>query len=350
MKPSPASWLLTPLHVAALATGAKSFRDNPIIGSPSLNRMGLHVARMKLAAAMADHRRRRLAGLVCPAEAEAFARDGFILKPNYLPPDVFAALRREALDLRAPARQMAQGDAITRRIALDRAAVRDLPQLRRLIDDQDWLGRIRYVGASRLAPLTYIQTIFSQVRKSPPDPQTELHADTFHSSVKAWLFLTDVGEDDGAFCYVPGSHRLTPARLDWERRTSITARDNPIFQAARGSPRIKAHELTSLGLPDPKLFAVSANTLVVADTLGFHARGLSARPTVRVEIWAYGRRNPFLPWTGLDPMSAPILRDRPVRAIWAGLALTEAAGLKASPWRDAGVIAAAEPAASEIAP
>ncbi len=54
------SWLFAPWHVAALATGAKSFRDNPVIGSPALNRAGLHVARVRLAHRMAEWRRQRL--------------------------------------------------------------------------------------------------------------------------------------------------------------------------------------------------------------------------------------------------------------------------------------------------
>src|ERR1700694_3362140 len=54
----------------------------------------------------------------------------------------------------------------------------------------------------------------------PPDPQTALHADTFHPTVKAWLFLTDVAADAGPFTYVPGSHRLTPERLPLEMRSS----------------------------------------------------------------------------------------------------------------------------------
>ena len=66
----------------------------------------------------------------------------------------------------------------------------------------------------------------------------------------------------------------------------------------------------------PRVFAVPANTLVVADTVGFHARGLSARPSVRVEIWTYGRRNPFLPWTGLDPGSIPGIAERRIPFLW----------------------------------
>lgn len=343
MKPPLRSWLLAPLHVAALATGAKSFRDNPVIGSPGLNRLGLHVGRMQVAAAMSARRRRRLRGLVSSHDREDFERDGFILKPNFLPPEVFETLRSEALSFHAPAREMIQGDVVTRRIALDRALMTRQPHLARLLDDPAWLNPIRYVGTSRLAPLTYIQTIFSQVRPGAIDPQAELHADTFHSSVKAWLFLTDVGADDGAFCYVPGSHRLTAQRLAWERRNSITARDHPVFVAARGSPRIRADELPALGLPPAKVFAVAANTLVVADTMGFHARGLSNRPTVRAEVWAFGRRNPFLPWTGLHLLSAPVLRERPVSLLWSGLDAAERIGLRRNPWRDAGIMAPTDP-------
>src|SRR6267154_6825695 len=75
MRSDQLSWLLAPLHVAALATGAKSFRDNPVIGSPRLNRAGLHVARVRLAHRMAEWRRRRLSALVCEEDRAAFERD-----------------------------------------------------------------------------------------------------------------------------------------------------------------------------------------------------------------------------------------------------------------------------------
>src|SRR5690242_21856582 len=82
--PARLHWLLAPIHAAALATGAKSFRDNPIIGSPRLNRAGLHVARVRLARKLAERRRARLAALIAPEDRIAFERDGFILKQNFL--------------------------------------------------------------------------------------------------------------------------------------------------------------------------------------------------------------------------------------------------------------------------
>ncbi len=340
MKPGSSSWLFLPLHLAALATGAKSFRDNPVIGSPALNRAGLHVARMRLACRMAEWRRERLGSLISGEDRAAFRRDGFVVKHDFLPKPAFAALKRQAMEFAAPARQQAQGDAITRRIALDQWALSRLPALRALVENPDWLGLVRYVGSSRLEPLVYIQTIFAQAREAPPDPQTRLHADTFHPTVKAWFFLTDIGGAEGPFIYVPGSHRPTRRRLAWERRASLTAGRSADLQSARGSPRIAVEDLHRLGLGEPKVFAVPENTLIVADTMGFHARGISARPAARVEIWAYGRRNPFLPWLGLDVAALPLIKGRAVPLYWSAMDLLEQLKLGRNPWRPAGIVTA----------
>lgn len=80
------------------------------------------------------------------------------------------------------------------------------------------------------------------------------------------------------------------------------------------------------------------NTLVVAENGDFHARGTSVRPSTRIELWAYGRRNPFLPWTGLDPAGFPLLRDRMVPLYWRALDIAERFNVKRNPWRDAGVV------------
>jgi hypothetical protein len=337
------SWLMAPIHVAALATGAKSFRDNPIIGSPTLNRAGLHVARMRLAYRMAERRRERLAPLISNEDRAAFARDGFVIKRDFLPSAAFDALKHQVLSHAAPARQQSQGDAITRRIALDRRAMMRLPTVRALVESPEWLGLVRYIGSYRLEPFLYVQTIFAHAREAAPDPQTRLHADTFHPTVKAWFFLTDVGEDQGPLIYVPGSHQPTRRRLAWERRASLTAGESADFQSSRGSLRISAPMLRRLGFVAPKVFAVPQNTLVVADTMGFHARGISTRPAVRSEIWAYGRRNPFLPWLGLDASGLPMVKGRAVPLYWSAMDLCERLRLARNPWRPAGTVAPLSP-------
>jgi hypothetical protein len=343
MKAAPLSWMMAPLHLAALATGAKSFRDNPLIGSPTLNRAGLHVTRMRIAWRMAEGRRERLASVVSAEDRTVFSRDGFVVKYNFLPQPAFIEVKREALEFAGSAREQVQGDAITRRIALDRCALASLPAVRTMVQSPEWLGLVRYVGSSRLEPLIYIQTVFARVRAAPPDPQTRLHADTFHPTVKAWFFLTDTGDDEGPFIYVPGSHRPTRRRLAWERRRSIAAHGDRDFQSARGSPRVSIEDLRRLGLGEPRVLTVPENTLIVADTMGFHARGISTRQSTRVEIWAYSRRNPFLPWLGFDIAGLPPIKGRAVPLYWSAMDLCESLKLGRNPWRNVGTSTALAP-------
>lgn len=326
-----------PLWTLALASGAKSFRDNKVIGSPALNRAGLHARRIKLAHDMAWSRRRRLAHLLSAEDRAAFDRDGFIARRDFLPADVFARLKDEVMNFRAPAREMVQGDTITRRMALDGSARKAMPAVDAFLARKDLAGMMRYVGSFDQEPLYYIQTILSHVKDAAPDPQTNFHSDTFHPSLKAWFFLTDVAEDEGPFCYVPGSHLLTPERLEWERQMSISAATNRDSYSARGSFRASREDMRRMKLKEPVSFAVPANTVVIGDTVGFHARGLSARPSRRLELWAYGRRNPFIPWTGLDPLSLPGIADARIPALWKGLDRLQSWGLAHNSWVDMGL-------------
>ncbi len=326
--------LLMPFWAGQILTGAKSFTSNPILGSRRLNELGLHVWRLELSHRLAWQRRARLAHLVSDEDRAAFARDGFVMKQNFLPRDLFDALIGQAKSYRGPARENLQGDAVTRRIALDPAALAHLPAARTVIESRDWSGLVRYIGSYDAAPLIYFQTILSHVADTGfTDPQLSLHGDTFHPSVKAWFFLTDVELEDGPFTYVPGSHRLTPERIAWERDLSTAMGDEgQDWLTRRGSPRVDAAILARLNLPAPKLFAVPANTLVVADTFGFHARGASTRPSTRVELWAYGRRTPFLPWAGFDVWRIPALGLRRPNWFWSAADVVQKAGGKVNVW------------------
>jgi Phytanoyl-CoA dioxygenase (PhyH) len=323
---------MLPVWAAQLATGTKSFERNRVIGNPWLNRRGLHAGRVSLAHRVAAARRRRLAGLVSAQDRADFARDGFVLRPNFLPADQFAALLDQIRCYRGPLREIAEGDTILRKIALDPKALASMPGVAGVLRSPEWRGLVRYIGSRDAEPVVWIQSILRHAYDGPPDPQTALHADTFHPTVKAWLFLTDVAANQGAFTYVPGSHRLTPERLAWERRMSLAAARSPNAENRQGSFRIEPSELAALGLSEPRVFAVPANTLVVADTFGFHARGPSAARSLRVEIWAYGRRNPFLPWAGFDPWTQVGLARRSLFGWRLGDAL-ERAGLKPHRWR-----------------
>jgi hypothetical protein len=333
---------MTPLWIAQLATGTKSFERNLVIGSRRLNEWGLHAARVATAYRLASARRRKLARLVPDEARKAFDRDGFIVRRDFLPPEQFAALLAQIRAYRGHLREITEGDTVMRKIALDATALADLPALAAPLRSPDWRGLIRYVGSRDAEPVVWIQSILRHACSGPADPQTFLHADTFHPTVKAWLFLTDVAEDAGPFTYVPGSHRLTTQRLDWERRMSLSARHSPDAEIRQGSFRIDPAELEALGLPQPRAFAVPANTLVVADTFGFHARGPSVRPSLRVEIWAYGRRSPFPSLAALVPWTTAALGRRSVLS-WQFGDFLEAAGFKKNRWRARTGVSAFDP-------
>lgn len=331
----PLGWWRAPLWLAAVLTGAKSFIDNPFLGSRRLNRAGLHVWRLTAAHRLARWRRARLAHLVDPELKARFDRDGFVLVRDLLPAEQFAALRSAILQVECECRSHQQGDTVTVRIPVGPELLGKSRALESLIEGAQWQGLMAYAASTRSRPLYYIQAIAGGTADGPPDPQVELHSDAFQPSLKAWLFLTDVPDDGRPLTYVAGSNRLTAERIAWERRRSIDiAHADRLSQ--RGSLRIAREELAALGLPEPTHFAVPANTLVVADTFGFHARANTDRPTLRIELWAYCRRSPFLPWIGLDLLSWRSLAIR--RAQWLGSLgdWLDRRGWKKQHWRRSG--------------
>jgi len=322
-----------PIWGLSVLTGAKSFVGNPVIGSERLNRLGLHEARLRAAGRLAQHRRRTLARAVSDADRQAFQRDGFVVKNDFLDAEDFAHLRAEILNQDWETREMRQGHTVTRRVFLDEVSLRRAkPALAGFMARPDLSALIRYVGGTGGEPVISIQSILANQGLGAGDPQCAIHSDTFHSTSKAWFFLHDVGPDDGPFFYVPGSHRLTPERLAWERAQSIAASRHEMRDHAEGSFRISRDDLTALGLPAPQPVIVKANTLVVADTFGFHGRTPSPRATQRVELYATLRRNPFLPWTGLDPLALPMVKQR----MGSFLTMMDRVGVAPMPWKPVG--------------
>jgi hypothetical protein len=86
---------------------------------------------------------------------------------------------------------------------------------------------------------------------------------------------------------------------------------------------------------------VKANTLVVADTHGFHARCASPKNTIRIEIYASLRRGPFLPFVaapvgGFHIAALPLVKCRINHLIIASLGLMGRLGMRGSPWQAIG--------------
>ncbi|WP_346898606.1 phytanoyl-CoA dioxygenase family protein [uncultured Roseibium sp.] len=332
------SYLNAPIWLLGVFGSEKSYRKNPIIGSPKLNRWGLHRKRVQVAAALAASRRRRLSSSVPEGDRRFFDENGYFLIRNVLPDDLYKALTEEVTREPFEAREMRQGQTVTRMTPLPPNVLAANPALARTVRDPHVRALIHYAASQAGQPQMFLQTVIAEPQRGKKDPQTDVHADTFHATSKAWLFLQDVGEEDGPFCFVPGSHKVTPERLEWEYQCSLTASTDGRNHHASGSFRIKPEELDALGLPQPVRMAVPANTLIVADTFAFHGRTPSDRPTTRAEVHWHMRRNPFLPWTGLDPLTLPGIRERELGLHLAYSDLRERYLKKRNVWRPVGSV------------
>jgi len=148
-----------------------------------------------------------------------------------------------------------------------------------------WRGH-RQAAAEKLRVSTYLQHLVNA--PGDGDIQKVAHRDTFFPALKFWYFPEEVGIEDGAFCYARGSAGLTGDRMAWEcEQANLIARGEiePWHGVGHreGSFRVSGDELAELGFALQPV-EVAADTLVIANVFGFHARGEPRARCSRVSI------------------------------------------------------------------
>ncbi|MCF6189153.1 MAG: phytanoyl-CoA dioxygenase family protein [Cocleimonas sp.] len=292
----------TPFWLFELLTTAKSFKGNPIIGSAMLNRLGLHVVRLVISHGIMRARMWMLAVPISRQDRQFYFREGYLIKENFLSDEDFNALEKEAKSFNGDIREARQGDTITLRAALSPDVLESIPAIDSLINNKQFKQLAHFTAGHLREPFYYLEKVkngYNSNNNGAPDPQKNLHSDTFHPTMKCWFFIDDVKEEAGPFMYVPGSQRLTWKNLKWQYYMSIGARDAKNTLHGKGSSRYDAKDLDVLGLPPAKAFAVKKNTLIFANTFGIHRRGDSAQKSTRLALWGDSRTNPFIPLPGL---------------------------------------------------
>ena len=303
----------------SLLSRTKSFRD-PWVGHPVLNRRWqLHRRRLLFAEALRRWRR-GLRPETTPVDEAVLRlrRDGYVVLENVLPADDFEALREEAETAVATAAlrhslphnqregflpkqpfsggfDRFDGGTLNRFLSLDGPA---FPRAQQFCHDQRLSALCREVIGLPMNPRKLELYLTRHGEESEtPDLQKDLHRDTFFRAIKFWFFLRPVAPDDGPFEYVPGSHRLTQSRLNWEQAKANAAILHRRPPDSSGSFRIQEQDLAALDLPAPVSLACDANTLVLADVFGFHRRGAARPGRERLALYGWNRPYPFLPLT-----------------------------------------------------
>lgn len=243
------------------------------------NALGLQVFRIVLARMLLSLRRRSCPESTLP-EARHLAEEGYCVIENYLSPEQFAAVRAEFDRAREGNRfnvgAVDRENVVTDIVYLNWKDPGDYPAAVAAFRDNERFLQIlkghegRSGGA--LSALGDVKSMLwcsyrvgdADGREKLEVSNCDLHADTFHTITKGFLYLDDVDEHNGSHVYVPRSHRLSLGRLLFDYRNSVGEKF--------GAPRISEDGVRRMGL-EPRRLCYPANTLIIANEQGFHARG-----------------------------------------------------------------------------
>ena len=130
---------------------------------------------------------------------------------------------------------------------------------------------------------TYVQRLVNAPKNG--DIQKVCHSDVFYPCVKYWYFPEEVTVDNGPFMYAKGSTQITDEMLDFFYRESVAVTKTKWVLSrnkghGEGSFRALPEDLKDMNLKLEPI-TVKANSLVIADTSGFHCRGDAMKKHIR---------------------------------------------------------------------
>jgi len=224
-----------------------------------------------------------------PLRAE-LVRRAFVTIEDFLQPTLFAAVEREADEVMAttdPTWLVLSGPTEVRRHSLAQVHPKQYSELVQWRTDQRVVA-LSTVAERRRYPQGWDGgALVERLGLSDYSEQmddTELHIDTFFDTHKFWPYLDHITEAKSALVYVPRSHALDRVRLGYEYVESNTTN--------RKSRRVNEEEVRSRGL-ERRVIDCRRNTLVLANTYGYHSRSLgeagASRRALHKEYWY----NPF---------------------------------------------------------
>jgi len=266
------------------------YSNSKFIDRENLNKAGLHVYRTILSNRIYLARKNPI-----NKEANKFLETGFLIIEDFLDAKEFENLRNLFVQKIKPKKN---SHYITRVDGTN--FLRRNRKLETLIKDCARVNNFSF-GDPRVE--------FWNLIHEKNDPQSKFHSDTFQPTCKFWLSLEDIDYSKGPFVYVPNSHLLSETRLQWDYENSIMKKDSKMWKKriqVGGKPgSFRVHENSTI---DEELKTVMAmgfktmpivgkkNTLIAANTFGFHKRGLAvpkaSRETLAIEyrpqaFWIY---------------------------------------------------------------
>lgn len=256
-------------------------------GSVLANRLGYQLFRALSKSAAWQLRRRA----VSPEMMQHVARldeDGVVVIPDFLAPEAFERVRAEYLrSLRELPYQpgvVEDNDVAVRYLDIDKAPPEAFTAAREHFQRSPLLLGI--AAAAMRRPVSAVPPVTMNIwEKIPASDKTErtpganyVHADVHYPTVKMFFYLNDIDEENGAIMYARGSHKMTPARLAYEYDASVrVARaksEGTLYsKVPYGLVRVPTEaQIQDMGIVLESICG-KANTLIIANTQGFHKQG-----------------------------------------------------------------------------
>jgi len=268
------------------------FSSEKLIKDIELNKKGLHIFRCLFSERVADSRRNVL-GYNKHNHYQSFLEDGIIVIENFMDSNNWNLIKEQAnskINIGQPYHlNLSTHQPFQDLIKLTTSMPIDYPSL----------------GTEHLIHI-------DNDRQFVPD---FLHSDIFQTSIKIWYYLEDVSLEKGPFSYVYKSHRKNKYMLEWWYKMSCIACDvnhqdfekyiyrdssdknnwdfSPCLKSGATEEEINI-ELEKLNLPNITRLDRKQNTLIIADTSGFHGRGKAKAGMTRFSLRGGIRENPFL--------------------------------------------------------
>ncbi len=256
-------------------------------GGPVLNLFGYHILRILFFNLAFYFRKKRITEDE-PSRAilSQILNDGVAVVPDFFPEDIFLKIKEECDNLNI--------EVVNERAPhIQRTSfVRDdrhnwAPVLEKYLSNNQVINDIASSLLRRdilITPKVAVEKSFfhkEDLGKETTDVRSDnLHFDVSYPTLICFLYLNDIDEKNAAFTYVKGSHRLTLARLWMEYKMSLSFywKWNK-KQRERETPEVSLEFVKKQGM-EPTQLSGKRNTLVMANTMGFHSRGkyLSTTP------------------------------------------------------------------------
>jgi hypothetical protein len=268
-------------------------------GSLLANRLGLQLARIATQNTTWRLRKRTVDSDLAPF-VETYERDGVVVIEDFLEPEVLAAVQAEcraAYDQGGFKSEVADDNSvIEERLGLKKEGER-LPTTVKTLTKHEWLLRLA-AAILRRPSVDRLDLSVDFMTKSGDAPAPDrivgtnyLHADVHYPSGKAWLYLNDIDEENGALIYAKGSQRMTLPRLaheyDASVRTALAKQAGTLYSEVPGNVARMPTEkqVRRMGIRESSITG-KANTLVFVNVMGFHRRGefLEGRRREQVQI------------------------------------------------------------------